>query len=361
MSSRRDRAKADATRTPLADLAPVLPERRDGAQPTKPEPEPAATIPDDDILPEPSATMPTPLPETETAPTQGRPRPGARKIADRSRLPAIPRTIAEMQTGAYQTNIVEANTIAAQEPIAAEPEPAPLFISRQTLLVTTLVPYAIVALIPTLLDLLCRATGLSSTPRLVVSFIATALCSLVALALLLRNWRVAFHDAPSELHPVSILALWEQRASGTRRDGWVTGSLAVIAGFVVMLSLSVVVTVIARGFTAAYAIPYLLVLLFAKSVGAILFVGYLQRGTLTFQSATKATFTTGVLYGIALAVWNACTILASNVANPLTLILTYALISLAVALAVAWIRLRSGSLLAAVAFQLLLLLLGIAV
>lgn len=358
MSSRRDRAKADATRTPLADLAPTLPARADAERVDDPETQPA---PDDDMLLESSATMPAPPPETDTAPANVRSRPGARKVSDRSRVPVVPRTIAEMQTGVYETNTVETDAIAAEERAATEPEPAPLFVSRQTLLVTTFVPYAILAFIPAILDLICRNAGIVGTPRLIIDFIATATCGLAALVLLLRNWRTAFHDVPTELHPISILALWEQRASGERRDGWVTGSLAIIAGFIVMLCLSLVLTTLSRGLSALYAIPYLLILLFAKAVGAILFVGYLQRGLFTRQSATKATLTAGLLYGFSLALWNACTILASNVANPLSFVLTYALISLAVAVAVAWIRLRSGSLIAAIAFQLLLLLLGIAV
>ncbi len=352
MSSRRHRAKADATRTPLADLAPSLPARTE---------EELTADPDDEMLPESSATLPAPPTETDTAPAKVRARPGARKIADHSRVPAVPRTIAEVQAGTYQMNTVETDALETDERAAVAPEPAPLYVSRQTLLATTIVPFAILALIPAILDLICRSAGVSGTVRLVIAFIASATCALVALALLLRNWRAAFHDRPSELHPITILALWEQRASGERRDGWVTGALAIIAGFLVMLFLSLLLTVLARGVSALYAIPYLLILLFAKAVGGVLFIGYLQRGVFTFQSATRATITTGVLYGVALAIWNACTILASNVAHPLTFILTYALISLAVALAVAWIRLRSGSLIAAVAFQLLLLLLGIAV
>ncbi|MHB8645058.1 MAG: hypothetical protein ACYDAR_04635 [Thermomicrobiales bacterium] len=358
MSSRRNRAKADATRTPLADLAPDLPVRVDVERLDESH---LSSEPDDDLRSEPSAVMSVPPSETDTAPANVRARPGARKITNRSGMPAVPRTIAEMQAGTYQTTTVETDAIALEERERAEPEPTPLFVDRRTLLGTTFVPYAIVALIPALLDLLCRAAGLSGTVRLIVDFIATATCGLIALALLLRNWRAAFHDVPAELHPISILELWERRASSERRDGWVTGSLAIIAGFVVMLFLSLLLTVLARGLSALYAIPYLLVLLFAKAIGAILFVGYLQRGLGAVQSATKAMFTTGLLYGIALALWNASTILASNVANPLSFILIYALISLAVAVAVAWIRLRSGSLIAAIAFQLLLLLLGIAV
>lgn len=358
MSSRRDRAKADATRTPLADLAPTLPARLDAervdASETQPEP-------DDDMLPESSATMPASPPETDTAPANVRSRPGARKVSDRSRIPVVPRTIAEMQAGTYQPNTVETDAIEAEARIATEPEPTPLFVSRHRLLLTTFVPYAILALIPAILDLLCRTAGISGTPRLIIDFIATALCALAALALLLRNWRTAFHDAPTELHPISILVLWEQRASGERRDGWVTGSLGIIAGFIVMLLLSLLLTVLARGLSSLYAIPYLLLALFAKAVGAILFVGYLQRGLFAVQSATKATLITGLLYGTTLAVTNTFTFVVGGVSNPATIITSFILISLAVGFATAWIRLRSGSLIAAVAFQLLLFLLGFAV
>ena len=353
MSSRRNRAKADATRTPLADLAPTLP-----ARPDDPE---TPSEPDEDMLPESSATMPAPPPETDTAPANVRTRPGARKVADRSRVPAVPRTIAEMQAGTYQTNTVETDALEAEERTATEPEPSPLFISPQTLLVTTFVPYAILALTPAIFDLACRVVGTGGTVRLVVDFIATATGGLIALALLLRNWRVAFHGVPTELHPISILALWEQRASGERRDGWVTGSLAVIAGFIAILLFSVVLNIIARGFAALYTIPYLFVVLFAKAIGAVLFVGYLQRGLFTRQSATKATLLAGALYGIALSIANVCTFLAGGLSNPATIITSFVLVSITVGFATAWIRLRSGSLLAAVAFQLLLLVLGIAV
>jgi len=354
LSSRRDRAKADATRTPLADLAPTLPARPDAERVDDSETQPE---PDDDMLPESSATMPASPPETDTAPANVRSRPGARKTSDRSRIPAVPRTIAEMQAGTYQPNTVETDAIEAEARIATEPEPTPLFVSRQRLLLTTFVPYAILALIPAILDLLCRTAGISGTPRLIIDFIATALCALAALALVLRNWRTAFHDAPTELHPISILVLWEQRASGERRDGWVKGSLGIIAGFIVMLLL----TVLARGLSSLYAIPYLLLALFAKAIGAILFVGYLQRGLFAVQSATKATVITGLLYGTTLAVTNTFTFVVGGVSNPATVITSFILISLAVGFATAWIRLRSDSLIAAVAFQLLLYLLGFAV
>ncbi len=361
MSSRRDRAKADATRTPLADLAPslpTLPARSDAEPIGDPETKPG---PDDDMLPESSATMPTSSPEMDTTPANVRSRPGARKVSDRSRVPIVPRTIAEMQAGTYETNIVETDAIEAAERAEAKPEPAPLFVSRQTLLITTFVPYAIVVLIPAIVDLISRVGGVGGTVRLVIDFVSIAVGGLFGLFLLLRNWRVAFHDAPTELHPISILALWEQRASGERRDGWVMGSLAVIAVFIVILLFSVVLNIIARGFSALYAIPYLFVALFAKAVGAVMFVGYLQRGLFSSQTPTKATFLTGLLYGVALAIANTLTFLASGVANPVTIITSFVLVSLAVGFAIAWFRLRSGSLLAAVAFQLLLLVLGIAV
>lgn len=359
MPSRRDRTKAEATRTPLADLAPPLPARGDDV--SIDEPVTAHVIPDDDMLAESTATMPAPPPETDTAPANVRTRPGARKSADRSGVPAVPRTIAEMQAGTHHTVDFDTEIAAEAEEAEREQEAPPLFISPRALVVTTFVPYAILAFVPAILDIISKGAGLSGTARAITTFVALASCSVVALALLLRNWRTAFHDLPRELHPITVLELWERRAGGERQDGWVTGSLAIIAGFVVMLVLSLLLTALSRGITAIYAIPYLLILLFAKGLGAILFVGYLQRGLFAIQSRTKATLATGLLYGIALMIWNILTIAASNVADPATFLLSYAALSIAVALAAAWMRLRSGSLLAAVAFQLLLLLLGIAV
>lgn len=360
MPSRRDRAKADATRTPLADLAPSLLERRDEA--CAADPDVTQMIPDDDMLPESSATMPAPPPETDTAPANVRSRPGARKIADRSGVPVVPRTIAEMQSGAYATQRTETDAPTDEEEARPAVEEAPpLFISPRTLLVTTLMSYAILALVPALLDIIVRGAGFSNTVRAITNFVAIAVCGIIALTLLLRNWRAAFHDLPRDLHPVALLELWERRASGERRDGWVTGSLAIAAGFLVMLFLSLLLTVLTRGVNAVYAIPYLLILLFAKGLGAIFFVGYLQRGLFAIYAPTKATVFAGLLYGVVLATWNILTIAASNVADPMSFILSYAALSIVVALGVAWLRLRSGSLLAAVAVQLLLLLLGIAV
>jgi hypothetical protein len=358
LPSRRDRSKANATRTPLADLAPSLPDRHEAAATDPPT---AEVIPDDDMLPESSATMPAPLPETDTAPANARARPGARKIADRAGVPVVPRTIAEMRSGTYSTHTVDTDASAVEEEARPEEEAPPLFISRRALLVTTLVPYAILAFVPATLDIVLRGAGFSNTVRAITNFVAVAACGIVALVLLLRNWRAAFHDAPRDLHPIAVLELWEQRASGMRRDGWVTGSLAIIAGFVVMLFLSLLLTVLTRGVTAVYAIPYLLILLFAKALGATLFIGYLQRGLFALQSPTKATLFAGLLYGVALAIWNTLTIAASSVSDPATFILSYVALSILVGIGAAWIRLRSGSLLAAVAFQLLLLLLGIAV
>src|SRR4051812_3913178 len=119
LPSRRDRAKADATRTPLADLAASLPKRAEDAE--TPEP-------DDDMLPESSATMPAEAPETDTAPANVRTRPGARKVASRSGAPAVPRTIAEMQAVSHHTTEVETDELEREERATEEPEPQPLFV-----------------------------------------------------------------------------------------------------------------------------------------------------------------------------------------------------------------------------------------
>lgn len=360
MPSRRDRDKNDATRTPLADLAPSIPERvavADGADATMAEPEPMRSA-NTDIDPSPVATA---IP-AETARSAPPPRPGARKIRDRDRsgTPFVPRTIAEMQSGVQRTVAAEPDAIEDQPPIIEE-SPPELFVSPRTLFITSFMPFVVLAFIPALLDLLWHGAGLSRNVRLALDFVVTLLCSAAAFALLVRGWRIAFHTAPTELHPRSVLDLWELRASGARRDGWITGSLAIVAGFVVMLFFIVLLTFVAKGLTATYAVPYLIVLLLSKAVGATIFVGYLQRGLSAIMSPTRAALTTGLLYGVALALWNVATIVASNVDNPANFILTYVVISLVVAFATAWIRLRSTSLIAAIAFQLLLLLLGFSV
>ena len=350
LPSRRDRDKASATRTPLADLAGTLPER--------PEPTPE---PDDDMLPESTATMPAESPETDTAPANVRSRPGARKSVRRDGSASVPRTIAEMQAASHHTTEGTTDALEEEERAAEEPPPAPVFIGTRPLLVTAAVIFAVLALPQPALDLIWQGIRLSTTTRAILDFVIVAASALAAVVLLVRAWRVAFHDVPAELHPVTILELWERRASSERRDGWVTGALGITAGFLVMLTLSVVLTALVRGFSALYAIPYLLIILVTKAIGAVIFVGYVQRGLFAVQSRTKATANTGLLYGVALALWNGLTLAVSHAPNPATVIPVYMMISLAVAFGAAWIRFRSGSLIAAVSFQLLLLLLGIAV
>jgi hypothetical protein len=357
--SRRDRKKADATLTPFAALATDIPERASdfdaeeiaASAPAAPAAMPAPEL-DDDMLPESTATMPVVGPETDTAPANVRTRPGARKVAPRTDAADIPRTIAQMQAQEEPGTV-----FVTDEEEVAPPEPEPLFISPRALLIGALVPFAVVTLTYVLVDALCRAIGLADIARNVVNFIAIGGSAFAALALGIRNWQTAFHDLPTDLHPRSLVDLWQRRGTGQQRDMWVTAALWIVAGFVFMTLFTLIFAPFSYRLAAAYFIPYLLLIMFAKAVGAFLFLGYFERGMLALATPSRAALITGVVYGLALVVVNVITI-ASREPSAVSVMLTYVVISLVVGLATAWLRLRSGSLLAAIAFQLLLLLLG---
>lgn len=358
MPSPRDREKADATRTPLADLAPAMPPRPVDEAPDVPITDDRATnatrIPDDDRLPESPATKPAAGPEGATAPVNVRARPRARAIAARAALPAVPRTIAEMQA----VDRDAADTASPADVIAPEAAPAPLFVSVRALLLGAFLPFALLTLAPALFDLLGQAIGLSGVARSIANFVVIAAAAVGVFALGLRLWRIAFHDVPSDLHPRAALALWERRAADGQRDLWTTASLWILGGFILMVLLTLAVTPFSYGIAAAYIVPYLLLLLVTKAIGAFLFVGYLERGLLARTTPARAALLTGALYAAALAIANFITIAASDLAAFAELALPYLLVSVAVGLGAAWIRLRARSLLVAIAFQLLLLLLG---
>ncbi|MDQ6905852.1 MAG: hypothetical protein M3176_03390 [Chloroflexota bacterium] len=354
MSFRRNRAKADATRTPLADLAPTLPVRTDAERVDErdmPLPEP-----DDDMLPESSATMPATPPETDTAPANVRSRPGARKITDRAATPAIPRTIAEMQAGVTRTNTVETDAIEAEERIAAEP--LPLFINARTLVLTTYAPYVILALVPALLFYAFRAAHFSDTVSFVAYFVALAACSIIALLLLFRNWRIAFHAPPDELRPSSLLLLWEQRSRGERPDAWKTGGVAIVGVFLLLFLLNMIAVLFNAGVAATYLVPFQLVLLATRIIGAFLFYGYLQRGLASLMTETRAAIVTGFALGISAALVSVVTyaaLVSNSTPSSQSSIFSFAAITMIVALIGAWIRMRTAAVYPAVAFYLLLL------
>ena len=355
MPSRRDRTKAEATRTPFADLAPAIPARDEYAHVD--EPDVAQIIPDDDMLAESTATMPAPPPETDTAPanTRTRSRPGARKVGERGSVPAVPRTIAEMQTGTYHTVAYDADAVEEAEEVEREREAPPLFISLRALLLTTFVPYAILALVPALLFAICREAHVSATISFIVFFVALVVCGIIAFAMLLRNWRIAFHDAPVELHPLSILAMWEERKSGPRPDSWRTGSLAIMGIFLLLFVLQMVTVLLSAGITATYLIPFQLLLIITKVIGAFLFYGYLQRGLSSIMSEARAAAISGLALGISAGIVSSITYAAVATSASARSILAFAGIVVVVALISAWIRLRARALYPAVAFYLLLL------
>jgi hypothetical protein len=353
LPSRRDRTKAEAIRTPFADLAPALPAREERAPAD--EADEAQIIPDDEMLAESTATMPAPPPETDTAPANARSRPGARKIGERDGAPAVPRTIAEMQTGSYHTVEYDVDAVAEEEEVEREREAPPLFISPRALVLTTLVPYAILALIPVMIFIICRAARVSDTIAFVAFFIALAVGGVIAFAMLLRNWRVAFHDAPDELRPSSILAIWDERSHGPRPDGWRTGSLAIMGIFLLLFLLQMVTVLFSAGIRATYLIPFQLLLLITKAIGALLFYGYLQRGLSSVMSEARAAVISGLALGVSAGIVSGVTYAAFATSLSAQNTLSLAGIVVVVALVGAWIRLKARSLYPAVAFYLLLL------
>lgn len=352
MPSRRDRTKAEATRTPLADLAPSVPER--AADSGTDEPQVTPVIADDDMMAESTATMPAPLPETDTAPANARSRPGARKIGDRSGVPVVPRTIAEMQAGTHHILAYDVDSVAEEMELEREREAPPLFIGVRALIVTTVVPYAVLALVPAIMFALCRATHRSAPVSFVVFFVAIAVCSVIALALLLRNWRAAFHEAPEELRPSSILMLWETRARGQGADGWKTGSLAIIAIFLLLFILNLVSIVLRGGIAATYLVPFQLLLIASKVIGTFLFYGYLQRGLASVMSEGRAAGIAGIALGASAALTSSITYAAGAGASAQS-VLTFVGIVIVVSLIGAWIGMRSRVVYAGIAFYLLLL------
>jgi hypothetical protein len=263
-------------------------------------------------------------------------------------VPVVPRTIAEMQAGTY-------HTVADEEEAERERQAPPLFISPRALVLTTLVPYAILAVAPAALFAICRAAHVSATVSFIAFFVALAVGSVIALAMLLRNWRVAFHDAPDELRPSSILTLWEERSRSPRPDGWKTGSLAIIGIFLLLFVLNIVTVLLSAGITATYLIPFQLLLIVTKVIGGFLFYGYLQRGLSSIMSEMRAAIISGLAFGLSAGIVSGITYASVATNAPAQSILSFAAIVLVVALIGAWIRLRAGALYPAVAFYLLLL------
>jgi hypothetical protein len=358
--SRRDRKKAEATPTPLAALATGIPEREadfDAAEIAATAPPAHATMPapelEDDMLPESTATMPVVGPEIDTAPANVRSRPGARKIATRTEIDDVPRTIAEMQARDEVGTVFVTDEAEEAEPLP----PEPLFVSPQALIIGVLLPFAVLTVIPTFGSLLCRLVGASDTVYTAVNFVCIAVASIIALMMGVRNWQTAFHDMPTDLHPRAVLELWFTRTPRDQRDLWNSVAKWIVGGFVFLLLFFLIIAPFTLGLRATYFIPFFLVGLFGKGVSAFLFVGYFERGALTLSKPNRAALITGVLYGGALAIANCITIALNSPSQFATAALPYIAISLVVGLSTAWIRLRSGSLAAAISFELLLVLL----
>lgn len=362
MPSRHDREKADATRTPLADLAPDIPQRDADYVPDVPTPDApttnAARIPDDDMLPESSATMPATGPETDTAPANVRARPNARKIATRAAVPAVPRTIAEMQARGdmWMAGSEEADTGMLADTGDDEEEDVPAcFVSLPRLIATTLVCYTILAILPALVLFIGRAAALPVTILIAVYVVALMIGSVVTLILLPRYWRAAFHDMPDELRPTRVLDLWQRRRSGARSNVWVTGGLALIGIFLLIFVTTTVGAITALGINALYRIPAQIVVLVSRTLATLLFLGYLYRGFRASFPGGRAALLAGLYFGCAQAVTSGIIYLVLNPTLQYADVVVLGATTLVVALVSAWIRARTRAIYPAVALQLLFL------
>lgn len=369
MPSRRSPAKAKATLTPLAAAAPTMPARPIPTEAA--ELEDAPVLPTNMITPAIAETAAEETIETDTAPAneRRRSRPGARKaVVDAAPAPSIPRTIAEMQE-----RVEDGAPVIVEDAEEEEEEPIPtLLVPPRTLVLTAVLLYAILSGIPSLALVISQRAGAGDTTSTIVYCIAFAVAILVAFALLGRAWRAAYGEPPMDLHPRSILTLWERRQSGfyssgrPKRNGWVTASLSLMAGAVFLLLVFIATAALQTGLRALYVVPsFILLPVLDRALGAAVFVGYLYKGLTAVYSRVRATLIIGILYSIVVAATNAILLAAPNTSavEGQTVSTTNAIIFLlGVAFVIcpltAWFRLQSRSVYAAVAFQITLFLLG---
>ncbi len=359
MPSRRDREKADATRTPFADLAPEIPTRDADYVPDEPTTDAPATnaarIPDDDMLPESSATMPATEPETDTTPANVRSRPHARKIATRTAIPAVPRTIAEMQAQESNEAVTPAGSDADFDD-SQHAEDFHCFISVPRLFLTTLAVYAALSLLPPIAIALYPFLGFTNIAPLLAIYPAALMvgCIIVGFALP-RIWQTAFHEKPSELRFGSIIDLWHRRSRGVRTDPWLTGALGILGVFVVVIALSILGTAAVSGSSAFYRVPLLLVSLIARALTVIAFVGYLYRGLRASYSEIRSVLLTGLYLGVCMSIVLYLAALSAPTTPSLQLLITSIAVTIIVAFASTWLRARTRSVYAPVALMTLFL------
>ena len=390
MPARRNQEKTHATETPFAAIAPPMPARpapRDIAEET----------PDNDFVlqnvPVTKGTADSPetadeeIPEDAEIVTQdplpAPSRRSGRKIAPKRTGAGVPRTIAELQrqesglpADDAPTGITTGGNNDAPPPEIEsaiqqeEEEEVLLLVPLRMVAIATAVMWLLAAFVPQVILVTFERTGVDINTSSLAYYIALGIGGILTLLLLMQAWRGAYGPRIDDLNWRTIPAVWARRSKVypgglPRRDGWTTAALAALGGFIFLAGLLLFTVV--RGLPATLPIlPVLLLIVPVKALVGAVFVGFLQRGLTAVLPRSRAALITGVVYGLAIAAQNAVafaaptratdgqTIAASQIIIATAIAVT---VSFFVGIGIAWFRLRTRSVWAAVAFQLTLLLL----
>jgi len=388
--ARRNQEKTHATETPLAAIAPVMPTRstpRDDAE----------TMPAEDfvlqkapVVANSTGSLETVNSETadvgETLPEDAVLAPArrsGRKIAPKRSGAGVPRTIAELQRQESGFPADDAPTgITTEANIDTPPfegenaipqvveEEVLLLVPLRTVAITTAVMWLLAAFIPQVVLVAFERIGVNSTTSSLAYYITLGVGGILTFLLLVRAWQGAYGPHMDDLSWRTIPEIWVRRSKTypgglARRDTWTTAALAALGGFVFLAGLLLFTVV--RGLPATLPVlPVLLLIVPVKALVGAVFVGFLQRGLTAQMPRSRAALITGIIYGLAIAAQNAVAFAApTRVTDGQTVAVSQVIIATAIAVTVsffvgigiAWFRLRTRSVWAAVAFQLTLLLL----
>lgn len=297
----------------------------------------------------------------------------------------VPRTIADLQRQEAGASLHDAGpdtaapvTEAMRDAVAVDEEPAvPLRVPFRSVILATVAMWLLAAVAPELGFAVGRLLNASTLAIFATYAIVLAVGSALMVIVLDRSWRAAFGLPPHELNWRTLPDLWRRRfrqetyASGLpRRDTWITVSVAAVFGFLLLLTLLVYTAVTVAEFRQTFLFRNLPALVSRGLCGAI-FLGFLYKALIARYPRSRAAILAGVALGFAVAVPNILrfAILLAPVDGQSVLSPSDAFLASAVALpldlligvSVAWLRLRSRSVWAAVAFLLTLVILGLPV
>lgn len=394
MPARRDQDKTPATETPLAAVDPTMPPRSVAHEDVENVPREDAATEDAFVLETATSDIHSGNAEiAETVPLLTPPAPsrrGVRKVDNRRPAASVPRTIAELErqeaglppesgsdgnadiadetTGANDDAPSESEDDAPVEDVKEEEARPILLVPLRSVGYTTAAMWLLAAFVPQVVLIMAQRIGIATGTSAAVFYTVLGIGAALALALLLRAWRGVFGTAPDDLNwrtiPVALARQIQTTPNGPmRRNRWRTASLSALFGAVFMVAIYV-----ASAVSHPTAINFLSLLgffvtLFAKTITAAAFVGFLQRALNARFPKPRAALLSGAAYGVANAVLLAAvfaapiqtasgiTLSALQVAEDLALSTTVAFF---IYIGIAWFRMKANSVWAAVAFLLTL-------